>query len=147
MTEEQVRQKINIAAEGRHIWLELEKEQAFDENTFVILFPESGTMCNKYVMKYLAAFMGKTGTDRVLLLSHDEEVLNAGSDADMKIQTRFLSREDAVKIIAYYMLQVFTDKLIIASLDEPEGRNGSNIIGINGITLEETVATGILGLS
>ena len=47
----------------------------------------------------------------------------------------------------YYTLQMFTDKLVIASLEEPEGRSGGNLIGVKHITEEEAVAIGILGLS
>ena len=41
---------------------------------------------------------------------------------------------------------MFTNKLIIVSLDEPQGRNGTNLIGTKGVTEEEIVAIGILGL-
>ena len=147
MTEQQIGQKIDRAAQGRLIWLELKEKCAFDEDTFVILFPQAGTMCNAYVMQYLPAFIKKTGAGRLVLLSHDEKVLNEGPDTDIRIQTQFLSREDAQKIMDYYTLQMFTDKLVIASLEEPEGRSGGNLIGVKHITEEETVAIGIVGRS
>lgn len=149
MTEGMIKQKNDSATQGREIWLSLAKECVFDEDTFVILFPRADTMCNKYVMKYLSDFADMVKTRRIVLLSFDRNVLNAVSDTNIGVTvfTHFVSREDAVKIMDYYMLQMFTDRLIIASLDEPEGRSGSNIIGIKGITEEEAVAVGVLGLA
>lgn len=144
MTEELIKAKIISAEQGREIWLTIKKKCELTENTFVILFPHSGTMCNTYIIQYLQDFMNRTGAEKVVLLSYDENILNAKIENTMSC---FISREDAEKIMDYYTLQTFTDKLIIASLDEPEGRNGSNIIGINGITEKEVAAVGILGLS
>lgn len=147
MTEEMISHKIHEAAQGRLIWLELKESYAFDDNTFVILFPQTGTACNAYVMKYLPDFIKKTNAGRVILLSYDEAVLSKRPDTDIEIRTRFVSREDALRLIDYYMLQMFTDRLVIASLDEPEGRSGRSITGIKGITEEEAVAVGVLGLA
>lgn len=154
MTKELIEAKIKRAEQGREIWLNLKRECELTENTFVILFPQEDTACNAYVMKYLEDFAVRTNADRLVLLAYDKEVLDLENGVGSawqtsfknKVKTRFVSREDALQIMDYYTLQMFTDRLIIASLDEPEGRNGSNIIGINDITEEEAVAIGILGL-
>lgn len=149
---ESIREKVENARQGREIWLSIEKECALTEDSYVILFPQKDTLCNSYVLKHLSEFAHRAKAGKIVLLSYDEKVLDAdaavlGEAADTELICRFFSREAAEKVMDYYMLQMFTDKLVIAALDEPEGRNGRNVIGINGITEEEAVAVGILGLS
>lgn len=145
--EKELEEKINLARRGRDKWLQLMEQYAIDKNTYVILFPQEKTQCNKYVLKYLPAFAEKVHASQILLLSYDEEILNANIDcSEVVCKNIFWNRKGAEELMAYYTLQIFTNNLIIASLEEPEGRKGRNLIGINGITEEETVAIGLLGI-
>lgn len=147
MLKDLLEKKLYQAKKGREDWLELIEKKYIKNETYVILFPQNGTSCNKYILKYLPVFSEKLDIKHILILSHDDEVLeNIKSYNNLKCDSIFWSREKAEEIMAYYMLQKFTNQLIIASLDEPEGRNGNNIIGVKGITEEEAVAIGILGL-
>ena len=145
--EKELEEKINLARRGRDKWLQLMGQYVIDKNTYVILFPQEKTQCNRYVLKYLPAFAEKVHASQILLLSYDEEVLKNNINCSEKIiDSVFWNRKQAEELMAYYTLQIFTNNLIIASLEEPEGRKGRNLIGINGITEEETVAIGILGI-
>ena len=145
--EKELEEKINLAKQGRDQWLQLMKQYAIDKNTYVVLFPQERTQCNKYVLKYLPAFAEKMHASQIFLLSYDEEVLKASIDcSEVVCKNIFWNRRQAEELMAYYTLQIFTNNLIIASLEEPEGRKGRNLIGINGITEEEIVAIGILGI-
>ncbi len=151
MLTELIRNKLEDAEKGRKLWLELKTELKFTDDTYVILFPQSGTKCNTYTIKYLPEFIGRKNAGQVVLLSYDSEVLRtdgniAANCSGVNVISRFFDRKSAECLMAYYMLQMFTDRLIIASLDEPEGRHGNNIVGINSITQEEIVKVGILGL-
>ena len=145
--EEVLERKINQAVLGRKRWLKLAKTCDISEDTYVILFPQRQTECNKYVLKHLPDFVRKMNAKHLLILSHDEEILNSSEKyGEAKCERIMWSREEAEDLMAYYTMQMFTQRLIIASLDEPEGRNGRNIIGVNGITEEEAAVIGILGL-
>ncbi len=43
----------------------------------------------------------------------------------------------------FYSLYMFTDRLVIASLDEPDGRNGERMVGKKGITVGEIFPIGV----
>lgn len=144
--EEILQKKIEKAGKGREAWLGLVKQYHISDETYVILFPQCGTDCNRYVLKYLSAYAEKVKAKRLLLLTDDKEILE-NKDLQIDCEKVVWKREQAECLMAYYTLQMFTDKLIIAALDEPEGRNGQNIIGVRGVTEEEAVAVGILGLS
>lgn len=145
--EEALEEKIACAARGRAYWLDLEKKAAIDDKVRVILFPQTGTDCNRYTLKYLPEFAKKEQLDRLVLLAFDPWVLDNKSAAGTPCECIPCSRKQAEELMAYYTLHMFTDKLIIASLDEPQGRNGKNIVGVKGVTQEEAVAIGILGLA
>lgn len=145
--EQELEQKIDMAEKGRTEWLKLAAEHEIDRDTYVILFPEEETKCNAYVLKYLPDFATARKAKKLLLLSHDKTIANADIKcADTICESVVWSRKQAEELMAYYTMQFFTNNLIIASLDEPKGRKGRNIIGVNGVTEEETVAVGILGI-
>lgn len=151
MLTELIQDKLEEAEKGRKLWLELKMELKFTDDTYVILFPQSGTKCNTYTIKYLPEFISRKNVEQVVLLSYDSEVLSNGgktaaNGSSVNVISRFFDRKSAECLMAYYMLQMFTDRLIIASLDEPEGRHGNDITGINSITQEEIVKVGILGI-
>lgn len=137
--------KINSAKMGREYWLNLDKEYKIDAETYVVVFPDRGTKVNEYVLKYLPSFVDKVHSKRIILLSSDTDIIKKQSE-DVEYIAVYCEEEKIDALLSYYTLQMFTERIVIASLDKPEGRNGKNVIGINGITEEEAVAIGILGL-
>ena len=145
--EEKMERRINQARKGREKWLQLKENYKIDKSTYIILFPEEKTQCNKYTLKYLPFFSKKLSIKHIILLSYDKEVLNTKIDCpDLICESIFWTHSQAEELMAYYMVQIFTENFIIASLDLPEGRKAGNIIGINGVTEEEVVSVGILGI-
>lgn len=145
--QKEVEKKAAEARKGREKWLYLKETYRIDKNTYIILFPEEKTQCNQYILKYLPEFSKKVNANRIILLSYDEEILKANIHcSDIVYEIVFWNRAAADELMAYYSIQRFSDNLLIASLNQPKGRNGENLIGINGITEEEVVSIGILGI-
>lgn len=139
--------KLNKAKEGRAEWIKLMEEYGGEKDKYIILFPHEGSDCNRYMLKYLAKFAKKVQVDTLLILSYDKMILEGIKDyADINCIGVFWNTIQVQNLLSYYSLHMFTNKLVIASFDEPQGRNGSNIIGTKGVTEEEIVAIGILGL-
>ena len=139
--------KLNKAKEGRAQWIKLMEEFGGEKDKYIILFPHERIDCNKYMLKYLSQFAKKVHVDTLLVLSCDKMVLEGIKDyTDINCIGVFWNNIQIQNLLSYYSLHMFTNKLVIASLDEPQGRNGSNIIGTKGVTEEEIVAIGILGL-
>lgn len=144
---ELLEKKIQKAKKGRNYWLSLKKDIQLSDNTYIIMFPDVKTKCNYYVLKHLDKFAEKKKCDHFLFLSSDEGIKKQAEKLVSTPYKMILCNEtDIDGLICYYMMQMFTEHLIIASLEKPDGRNGKNIIGVNGITEEEVAAIGILGL-
>lgn len=132
---------IEMAYKGREDWINLISEFNIGDNDYVVLFPKIDREINDIAVKYVKKLTEK---GKVLLLAHDDVLLNL---SDVKgLSARFYSREDAENLMKFYALYQFTDRLIIVSLEEPEGRTGKNLTGVNGITVEELIAVGIFGM-
>lgn len=132
---------IEMAYRGREDWINLTSEYNIGDRDYVVLFPKIDREINDIAVKYVKKLTEK---GKVLLLSHDNILLNISGVNGLA--ARFYSREEAENLMKFYALYQFTDRLIIVSLDEPEGRAGKNLAGKNGITTEELIAVGIFGM-
>ncbi|NRT73710.1 hypothetical protein [Clostridium beijerinckii] len=138
---------IEKASKGRQIWIKILEKYGIGDGDYIILMPSLNNEYNYYTLLHLNEFINKVNAKRIILLTHDSVVKKVAKLFSNKIyDILYFSREDAECVMKFYCLYKFTDSLIIASLDEPEGRNGKSLIGKNGITLEEVIAIGVYGL-
>lgn len=134
---------IDKAYRGRESWINLLEEYGIDKRDYVVLFPKEQGDINSIAIRYVNKLAKMAG--KVLVLSYDVNVLNGDLYEDNVTVIRY-EREQAEELMQFYSLYQFTDRLIIVSLDEPEGRCGGSLVGVNGITLDEMVAIGIFGM-
>lgn len=131
---------IKQAEYGRKIWLELVDKYRLEGNFRVVLFPSDASDINTISVKAMRKLSEKV--EKLIALSYSQEVLS-WDVKESNIILQHFSRKEAEALMRFYSMYEFTDKLIIASLDEPEGRKGKGLIGVKGITLEELVNIGI----
>lgn len=131
---------IKQAEYGRKIWLELVDKYGLEGNFRVVLFPSDDKDINTISVKAMRKLSEKV--EKLIALSYSQEVLS-WDVKESNIILQLFSRKEAEALMRFYSMYEFTDKLIIASLDEPEGRKGKGLIGAKGITLEELVNIGI----
>lgn len=131
---------IKQAEYGRKIWLELVDKYGLEGNFRVVLFPSDDKDINTISVKAMRKLSEKV--EKLIALSYSQEVLS-WDVKESNIILQLFSRKEAEALMRFYSMYEFTDKLIIASLDEPEGRKGKGLIGVKGITLEELVNIGI----
>lgn len=140
-------QSINEAWEGRKLWLDLAERYKLGDGDYVVLMPSDDRDCNYYSLLYLDEFLNRIRGKRAYILTWDDCVKrNAAHFSDRIGEVIDFPRRSAELLMRFYSLYSFTDKLIIASLDEPDGRSGRKLIGRKGLTVEEIVAIGIYGL-
>ena len=124
-------------------WRKIKKIKGFD-NTAVILLPSIERDINHLALLYLDDMLKSRGHDNAIILTHDPEVMKAAhlySDKILKVVP--FSRKNAEYIMQFYCLYEFNKKFIVASLDEPYGRNGSVLVGKRGTTKEEIFVIGV----
>lgn len=138
---------IEKAYKGREIWIKIVNENDIKNKNYVVLMPTLNRDYNYYTLLYLNQFYKKYSTEGFFILTFDKRVIKSSYlFSDKIIKTIEISQEDAQYIIAFYNLYYFTDKLVISALDTPNGRTGMELIGQNGMTIEEIFAVGICRL-
>lgn len=108
------------------------------------MLPSCDREINHLALLYLNSMLKNRKHDNAIILTHDPEVIKAAhlySDRILRVMP--FSRKKAELIMQFYCLYEFNRKFIVASLDEPYGRNGSALIGKKGTTKEEIFVIGV----
>ena len=147
MVKEDVLRKIEEAEKGRALWIALIEKHKINDHDQVILFPSVYDEWAYYGALYLDDFLLSRNSQRAIVLCHDEKIKECVQKHSEKPEILHFSRQDAESLMALYSLYLFTDNLTIFSPNEPAGRNGNDLVGIKGITVEEVAAFTLYRLS
>lgn len=146
---------------GRYLWKKILHKYSIDMNMdFIIFLPQGDPQINYYVLLYLNKFIENLERRKTFLSSvgipiirRNEKFLILTNDIAAAQCAKVICRRvsqcvsfnitDLNKILSYYRLFPFTDRLIIGMLEGLPGRNGYNALIANGFTVEELVANGI----
>lgn len=131
---------------GWWIWHQICKTQGMDR-TAVILIPEGDRESSFLALTYLDSLLEQCGWENTILLSTDTSIQKCANHFSNKIlAVKILRPEQEDDLLQLACLYRFDDRFICASIDRPEGRNGSTLIGKKGLTKEEIFAVGVYGL-
>jgi hypothetical protein len=109
--------------------------------------PSENRDYNFTALLYLNQMLDAKSYKNAVVLTYDPSVAkSANLFSDRIIGVELINRKKAEYLMQYYCLYEFDKRLIIASLDEPNGRNGLAVVGKHGITLEETFVIGVYKL-
>lgn len=139
-------ENIKRASIGRSLWISFIEKYQPEDKDFILLMPSANREYNYYSLLYIKQFIQYKKANKIYVLTFDECVKKSCYLFSDQLEIVDFSREDARNLMKFYSLYMFTDKLIIASLDEPEGRSGKQLIGKKDITIDEIFAIGIFGL-
>lgn len=132
---------------GWWVWHQICKTQGMDR-TAVILILADDHECSFFALAYLDQLLKQRGWENAILLSTDSLILRCAAYFSNKILTgKRLEPGQENDLLQLACLYQFDDRFICASIDYPEGRNGSALIGKKGLTKEEIFAVGVYGLS
>ena len=113
-------------------------------NTAVVLLPSCDREINHLALLYLDDMLKSRKHDNAVILTHDPAVLkSAGLFSQKILRVIPFSRKKAEDLMQFYCLYEFDKRFLVASLDEPNGRNGSVLIGKKGTTQEEIFVIGV----
>ena len=116
-------------------------------NDRIVLFPTDDYECNLQGMRYLDTYLQRENADKAIIITIENNVKREIQGLSDNIKTIIeISREQADNLISLYELHIFDERFVVVSLDKPISRNGSNIIGYKGTTVEQVVAIGIYGI-
>lgn len=125
-------------------WVKINRIKGISGSTAVVLLPGCDRETNYLSLLYLDDMLKSRKYANAVILTHDPAVLKSSSLFSQKIlKTVSFSRKKAEDLMQYYCLYEFNKRFIVASLDEPNGRNGSALIGKRGTTKEEIFVIGV----
>lgn len=131
------------AYQGWWQWHKITKRKGVS-NTAVILLPSGERETNLLSLLYLDAMLKSRKHTNAIILTHDPEVIKSAHLFSNKIlDVVNFSRKKAEHLMQFYCLYEFDKRFIVASLDEPNGRNGSALLGKRGTTKEEIFVIGV----
>lgn len=125
-------------------WVMINRIKGISAGTAVVLMPDCDRETNYLALLYLDDMLVAQKFVNAVILAHDPAVLRAAPLFSNKIlKTVSFSRKKAEHLMQYYCLYEFNKRFIVASLDEPSGRNGSALVGKRGTTKEEIFVIGV----
>lgn len=125
-------------------WHKVIKGKGVAANTAVILLPDCNRETNHLALLYLDDMLKNRKYKNAVILTHDPAVKKSASLFSQNIlRVISFSRKKAEHLMQFYCLYEFDKRFTVASLDEPNGRNGSALIGKRGTTVEEIFVIGV----
>lgn len=125
-------------------WHKIVKGKGVGDNTAVVLLPSCEREINHLALLYLDSMLSRRKYKNAVILTHDPAVKKCAQLFSPNIlRVVSFSRKKAEHLMQFYCLYEFDKRFICASLDEPNGRNGSALIGKRRITKEEIFAVGV----
>lgn len=132
---------------GWWVWHQICKTRGMNRTAVILIFKEDHE-CSFFALAYLDQLLKQRGWENAILLSTDSLALRCAACFSNKILAiKRLEPEQENDLLQLACLYQFDDRFICASIDRPEGRNGSALIGKKGLTKEEIFAVGVYGLS
>ena len=125
-------------------WHKVIKGKGVAGNTAVILLPACDRETNLLALLYLDAMLKSRKYKNAVILTHDPAVKKcAGLFSQNILRVVDFNRKKAEHLMQFYCLYEFDKRFTVASLDEPNGRNGSALTGKRGTTVEEIFVIGV----
>lgn len=142
----QLNSNLKIALKGCYYWHSICRTKGFN-NTAVVLIPDEDKEISYYALLYLDNMLEVHHFDNAIILTIDSVAAKAAPLFSKRILSiKVVSRKESESLIKLYSLIKIDDKFFCVSLDKPEGRKGSVLIGQKGVTKEELLAIGIYNI-
>lgn len=131
---------------GWWLWHRLVKRYHLGR-TRVILLPSGNQRYNYAALRYVDQMLERHNYDNAIFLTVDPVVEKAaGLFSENILAVETISRKKAERLMQFYCLYEFDPRFVVASLEEPNGRNAVGLIGKNGTTVEQLIAIGVYQL-
>lgn len=142
-----VKKNILKCYRGAFVWHKILKQNPEISNTAVVLVPEINDDANYYALLYMDDFLNSTNRDNAVILTFDARIQKVCSQFSQRIIRVILLNQKEIEFLMQYMsLYCFDNRLVVASLDKPAGRDGTKLVGLKGLTFEEVFSIGVYGL-
>lgn len=134
------------AYQGYFVWRKIIRVNHLGIHDYVLAMDDNAA-CNYAALKYIDIFKEEREINNLILVTANTDMLPSPSEYSSKIaNVQIISKEEWEKFVDFYTIFTTEERIRIISLDKPFGRNAESVIGLKGLTLEEIVCIGMLGL-
>ncbi|WP_107840286.1 hypothetical protein [Metasolibacillus meyeri] len=137
------REIMEQANRGKDEWRNLIKEFNINDNDYLFLLPNTNDEMLYYSLLYLSDFMRKDNL-APLIITTEQIITKCEKYFGINTAVKIIDEEAMNTILSFYNLYMFTDKLIILSPTQPNGRSAYNLVEQGIIDIEEFISVGIL---
>lgn len=138
---ERLEDRITIAKRGRELWLKIVEHYDIKSSNYVVILPSTEALYNEPAITELPRFLRKRGIKKAFVFTSDEDVLARQISAeDVEILLIKQEASELKALVQLYNLYEYAPNVIIASLEEPSGRMGKQLIGKKNLTSDEVFA-------
>lgn len=131
---------------GRRFWSRLQRRYRINEGLYVLAMPEGEGEVNEQALAHLDDLIAHRSARGVLVLTQWDRVAEKARGLKGVVDVVHCSPEKMDSLFSYYELYMFSERLLIASFDKPYGNKLWKALGVNGISVEDLVCLGVLGI-
>jgi hypothetical protein len=136
--------RLRSALAGRRVWLKIKKKYDVDNGVYVLLMPEKDKELNEQALRHIDDLVKHRSARGVIILTDNEWVKQyAAACSSNIIDIIACPPEMANKLLSFYELYRFSERLQVVSLDKPYGNRAWRAVGAQGVTVEDIVCLGI----
>ncbi len=144
MVKRELYRNLFAAYRGWWQWRKLMKRKGVGDKTIIILMPSCEKEINYFALLYLDELLKRRKYKNAILLTQDSVVKKSALlFSDHILEVCSFSRKKAEDLMQFYCLYDFDKRFLVASLDEPNGRNAAKLVGKRGTTKEEVFVIGV----
>ena len=135
------------ALAGRREWLRIRRRFNVDNGLYVLLMPESDIELNRQALRHIDDLLAARCGGGVVVVTGDAWVLERAPGFSRNILAVVEADAGVMeRMMIYYEFYKFSERLLIISLDRPYGNRVRLALGRRGITVEDVVCLGLLGI-
>ena len=132
--------RLTAAWRGRALWVRLRKRYDIDSGAYVVAFVEDDHALNEVALAHVQDLIADRRARGVVVVTDQESVAEqAGRQTDGILAVEVLAHRDIEHLLSFYELYQFTPRLFFVSLTRPYGNRLWQMVGVNGLTLDDLV--------
>ena len=133
-------ERLIAAWRGRALWMRLRKRYAIDNGAYVVAFVEDDHALNEVALAHVEDLIADRRARGVVVVTDQEWVAEqASEEADGVLAVEVLADREVECLLSFYELYQFTPRLFFVSLTRPYGNRLWQMMGVNGLTLDDLV--------
>lgn len=125
---------------GRALWIRLRKRYDVDNGAYVVAFVEDEDALNQVALAHIQDLIADRRARGVVVVTDQKQVAEqAGEATDGVLAVELLADREIEFLLSFYEMYQFTPRLFFVSLTRPYGNRLCQMVGVNGLTLDDLV--------